>query len=309
MLKKILIAAFLAFLLVQVNWEELKGVTFEDKENTIAVMRIDREYDLFSLSDAISNETLWNIGFLYLVHNNNMDIDVIFKNVSFLCVFVFVLLVLVEGHYLLFFFLINPLIIDFCFSQYRSALAMALLYLAYMLRKRRIYLPILILLPAVFIHTSVLLILLIYFLIFILLKKFRSQKKKLIFFSCLIALVICIILGPFRDIILTYFNDRRADIKYPHSSGLLFSIFWIILAVYFLIQRKNFYNNELLLTGIVLLFIYLINTLVLNIYGSRFLSIGFVIFLVAISKFKGAHLKIIIPLFVLNSLIQWIYWL
>jgi len=309
MLKKVIIAMFLSLLFVQVNWEELKGEKFVDKENTRRVMNIDAEYEFSSILDGISNEQLWNVGFMYLIYNKDIDIDLVYKNISFFCIFIFVLFILVEGHYLLLIFLINPLIVDFCFSQYRSALALSLLYLAYMLRKRRLYLPILIMLPAVFIHTSVLLILLIYFLIFIILNKFRSQKKKLIFFSCLIALAICLILGPLREVILTYFNDRRGGVGYSHSSGLLFSLFWIILTVFFLIQRKVFYNNELVLIGIVLILIYLINTLVLNIYGSRFLSLGFVLFLVAISKFKRAHLPIIILLFLFNNLMQWVLWL
>jgi len=309
MLKKIIIAMLLSLLFVQVDWEELKDIGFVDKENTTRVMSNDTEYEFSSIADGISSEQFWNFGFMYLVHNKNIDIDLIFKSISFFCIFIFVLLVLVEGHYLMLFFLINPLIVDFCFSQYRSAFAFSLLCLAYMLRKRRPYLPILILMPAVFIHTSVLLILLIYFLIFIILNKFRSQKKKLIFFSCVIALVVSLTLGPFRDAILTYLNDRRVGSDYSHHSGFLFSIYWMILAVFFLIQRKDFYNNRLVLTGIVLLFIYLINTLALNIYGSRFLSLGFVLFLVAISKFKRTDLLFITPLFLFHSLLHWISWL
>tara|TARA_B110000503_G_C7160378_1_gene419397 strand:- start:1372 stop:2301 length:930 start_codon:yes stop_codon:yes gene_type:complete len=309
MLKKIIIAMLFSLLFVQVDWEELKGSGFADKENTTNVMSSDYNYAFNSISESFINEQIWNSGFRYLVHKQNLEIDLIFKYISFFCIFIFALLVIVEGHNLILLFLINPLIVDFCFSQYRSALALALLFLAYMLSKKRPYLGVLILIPTIFIHSSMVLFLSIYFLISILVKKFRGQEKKLMFYCFLLSIVICLSLGPFRDVILTYLNDRRASGEYYHHSGFLFSLFWIILSGFFLIQRKSFYTNKLLLTGIVLIFIYLINTLVLNIYGSRFLSVGFVLFLLAISKFKVSHLKIIIPLFCLNSLLQWIYWL
>ena len=298
-----------SLLFVQVDWDKIKDIGFVDKENTTRVMSNDKEYEFISITDAVSGEQFWNFGFMYLVHNKNIDIDLIFKSISFFCIFIFALLVLVEGHYIMLLFLINPLIIDLCFSQFRSAFAFSLLCLAFILGKKRPYLTILILIPAVFIHTSVLLIISIYFIMYIITNKFRNQKKKLIFFSCVIALVVSLILGPFRDAIFTYLNDRRAGLDYSHHSGFLFSIYWMILAVFFLIQRKDFYNNRVILTGIVLLFIYLINTLVLNIYGSRFLSLGFVCFLVAMSKFKRTDLIFITPLFIFFNLFYWISWI
>jgi len=201
----------------------------------------------------------------------------------------------------------NPIYIDLICSQIRSALAVALLILAFQTKRKK--LSFLFSICALGIHTVA------FYLLFVfhLLKQINRHA------SFREAMIITIILGISSsvffafglDAVLSFLGDRRAKLANSGSS-LLYSVFWFSCAIIIIIGFKSDerLTTETKLISLCVVFLmtqFLFNS-VFGIYGSRFLAIGFPLLFVCISVLRINMKVLILSLLVFYQSVQIFYW-
>jgi hypothetical protein len=308
----IFICFIFSILFTSINWEEVQGLNFVDKSQSLNVLT-ERTFELnlnFSFENLlfnITNEQLWNQGIRFLYFDLNIPILTIFYFISFISSFIFSYFILKKTKPIFLLLLFNPIIIDLFFSQFRFSLSISIFLLGiinYDKQKHR-WLTFSLWISIMFIHTSS-----VIFIIIAILDKtlFKNTTKKIIIPAVLFGLIISLMLGPFRTIILTLVDDRRINYEIG-SNNLLFSLFWIfytlilIINMYFFSMTKS--RNFILL---ILLCVFTFNTF-FNIYSLRFLAVAFPFFIVSLISLKKEIKRPIILLYLLYSLLQWYYWI
>ena len=254
-----------------------------------------------------TDEWLWSELLKFLVRTWGWTPDDAFLLISSMVIFAFSYLVFrhAPAYYAL--VLVNPLVVDFAFSQLRSALAVALLLFAYMAYKK--FWPISVALAgiALFIHSATPL-----FLIFFVVSLWRGHSiSKVRSYWTLVAIVLCgfavsLATGPLRGTILSALNDRR--VEYPEiASSAAFLSFWLLMLVAIVV----------LWPSLALSFSVRIVTLVMAITAMNLATDGYSTrFIVAIFPFIAIalyHMSLrlkALPLvaFVVYSTLQWVYW-
>lgn len=181
--------------------------------------------DFDSVLSYITEEWFWSF-LTFLWHDYlKFDINYFFLIISFLLVYTSLLVLRLHGVLYLSIFFVNPIFIEFFYSQLRLALAMSIIFMAYYLFKTKgaNFIGFFLLLLSLFIHTtSIIFILLIFSFIFI--KKDISR----FIFSILIPVFLSLMTGTYRYSFLSYIGDRRAE--YSDMSGD-----WYILILYYII--------------------------------------------------------------------------
>lgn len=301
-----------------VPWEEIfqaiygygftdKGVYFDYFLNRTNVL----DYKEFnSLLSYVSNEFLWHYVISWLLSNTNILIDHIFLAISCFTLLVFGLLLTKWQNIYALPLLINPLVIVFAFSQYRLALAISILGLAYLINERYKIISFFLILASLLVHTGTTLFLLIYAVIW-LIKQFsiRCQIKNTSVFIILFVTgsFISLLIGPLREIILSAMGDRRAE-YHDMSSSLLYSIFWMALLIPFYLNRKYLVSVDYARYAIVIVSIVFVNAFHGG-YSTRFLAAAFPCLVAAILDLQGLIKMTVIIFFVVYTVFQWLYWL
>lgn len=254
------------------------------------------------------NEFLWHYG-VSLFLSWGVGLDEIFLAITFLVFFSFGRLVLKGCGPWALLLLLNPLVIDFAFSQLRLALGVSILIWAYLLVERYRLLAVLLSLAALFVHSAVAIFLFIYVAV-VALEGFshrldlKSFVEWLMLFS--VGAAISLVIGPLRESILTAIGDRRAEYS-DMASTLQYSMFWILLLALSLLFSARLVRDRVNKYSIVILSIVAVNVIHGG-YSARFLAAAFPFLISTVLSFKG-HGRIVVLGFVVYAGLQWLYWL
>ena len=264
--------------------------------------------ELGGLLSYISNEFLWHYLVAYLTGGLGIDIEYVFGFISVVCLSVFGWITIKHQGPFGLFFLVNPLVIDFAFSQLRLALAVSFLGLAYLLASSRRVVAFGFVVCSLFIQTATIIVRVIYLLlpvVNVLSRRFRDGVWLKFVLLCMIGASISIAVGPMREAILSAMGDRRAD--YPDmASTLAYSMFWIGLLV--AIGGKALLKEEYQQFSVVILSIVAMNVLHGG-YSTRFLAASFPFLVSTVLSFRGAFGVVMVLLFAFYAMLQWFYWL
>lgn len=261
------------------------------------------------IKDYFINEFLWHYYVISLI-NNGVDLEVIFFCVSFFSLLMPAMLVLKYGKPWMLIFLVNPLIVDFSFSQLRSALAVSILILAFFLKDRHRYIAIGVVLVAMLVHTASIIFLYIYiFIVFMdeFSRKFKLGKSIYLIFILMLGALISIALGPLREWILIVLGDRRAE--YPDMrSSFQYSLFWMLMLFAMIFNYKEMMKSFFGKYSYVVLSIVTFNVLHGG-YSTRFLAAALPIFILTIFDFERWRKICMVSMFIIYITLQWFFWL
>ncbi|MXS84838.1 hypothetical protein ABO04_02635 [Nitrosomonas sp. HPC101] len=307
-----------AMVVVAIPWEEIfrtvNGYGFIDKGvysdyflNQTSVL----DYKEFSgVLSYVSNEFLWHYAIGWLVSNTGILIDHVFLAISCITLLVFgLLLAKWLGIYALP-LLVNPLVIDFAFSQYRLALAISILGAAYLLYGRYRAVPIALVLASLFIHSGTTLFILIYAAVWVanwLSVRFQAGCSAVFFMLFAVGAFISLLIGPLREALLSAIGDRRAE-YHDMSSSLLYSLFWIALLIPFYLNRRYLVTLDYARYALVIVSIVFVNVFHSG-YSTRFLAAAFPCLISTILSLHSAIKIMVTVLFIAYAMLQWLYWL
>jgi len=307
-----------AMVVVAVPWEEIfravNGYGFIDKGvysdyflNQTSVL----DYKEFSgVLSYVSNEFLWHYAIGWLVSNTGILIDYVFLTISCIALLVFgLLLAKWQGIYALP-LLVNPLVIDFAFSQYRLALAISILGAAYLLHGRYRTISFVLVLASLFIHSGTTLFILIYAAVWVanwLSVRFQAGCSAVFLMLFAVGAFISLLIGPLREILLSAIGDRRAE-YHDMSSSLLYSLFWIALLIPFYLNRRYLVTLDYARYALVIASIVFVNVFHGG-YSTRFLAAAFPCLVSTILSLNGAMKIMVTALFIAYAMLQWLYWL
>ncbi|HHB1618673.1 TPA: EpsG family protein [Acinetobacter baumannii] len=305
------LALFATFIIVLVPWDQLRSNEYVDRSNYVSY--IDHAlnktlwFDYDTLLSKISFEYGWH-ELLYVATENGLNSSHIFMIVSSLIMFFSIFLVITRTKYYGFLLLINPVFIDFCFSQMRLAFTMSLIYFAYILyqRKNLLYIPILLSTP--FFHTSAV----IFLGVFLVATKLEQWKRLNFMLKNTIAitagLVLAIVTGPLMSQILGQLGDRRAEYE-DMSSPVLYMSFWVIYFVYLTIKAytENLERNAFFYVSLIILSMVFFNVFFSG-YSSRFLAACFPIIIIALLQLKSKEKQLLLAGYVMYTIMLWYFW-
>lgn len=304
--------------IISVPWEEIfravNGYGFVDKG-------VYSEYFLYKTSvldykefsgilSYISNEFLWHYAIGWLVNNTGILIDHVFLAISFITLLIFGLLLAKWQSIYALPLLVNPLVIDFAFSQYRLALAISILGAAYLLHGRYRAIPFALVLTSLFIHSGTTLFILIYAAVWLaqwLSIRFRIGCSTVFAILFAVGAFISLLIGPLREALLSAIEDRRAE-YHDMSSSLLYSLFWIALLIPFYLGRRYLVTLDYARYALVIVSIVFVNVFHGG-YSTRFLAAAFPGLVSAVLSLHGVIKIMILVLFIVYAVFQWLYWL
>jgi hypothetical protein len=257
------------------------------------------EFDFISY---FTFELLWNRSIAFLAREMQLSTDQIFFLLTTLIIWRFTFMIAVSAGWLYVPLLVNPLVVDFAFSQLRLATAIALVSFFWRSEKASI-LKISGYIAATSIHTAIVLFGAMHL---------ASHHFSLPRFRNLAALVlfgffVAIAIGPARELILNTIGDRRAE-YHDMSSSILYLSFWIIVWALFLAQWRTAMATLDGRFAIIILSIVALNA-VFQGYSIRFIAASFPSIVVAMAGWRSIPIALPIALFLPYSVLQWLYWL
>ena len=300
-----------ALLMISIPWEKLRGRVFEDKEvyleKFLYLESVLEDRGISNFREFFFNEALWDLIVRGGVAIFGIPVSVLLGYITFLCLFVFARFLICRHGWLSVIFLLNPMVVDFAFSQLRMAFAVSIVLFAFTLR-RRAWLVLAVAL-ACFIHTAILLLVVMYVITVKTSDWLRRKRFPAIFMGLLpVATGICValLIGPFREGLLSSFEDRRAEYELAGAS-LLYASFWIGLLAVLPLQKQKFLEN-----GVHLLAIASISTFVsatfLGVFGARFISATYPLIISSMLSLGWRTRQIVVLVFFFYTAIQWYYW-
>lgn len=298
-----------SYIFCSVDWEALQGFVFEDKAVFEQVLKTSDDLlsiDFTSFFSLLSNEVLWSLGVRILMFTFEVEIGTIFYAISFLTIFIFSILILRESKQLfLLLFLYSPVVIDFAFSQYRMALATALLYIVVMLKNR--FIKGVLLFCTFFIHSSTFILLCIYFITIYVMKQREKGEMKMVFQITIYIIVLGLLIGLIGPLILSLIGDRRA-IYSDITSGKFMILFWCFFLGVYLMDIKSIASDKVVMLCYAFI-LFFITFSILGKYGARFIAFAYPLIISTIARLDfRTRLISGISLFSFNIL-YWIYWL
>jgi hypothetical protein len=236
-----------------------------------------------------------------------MDPETFFSFISFALVFFYALIVLGNASPLYLLLLINPLVVDFGFTQFRHALAMVFIASSVFVKGTPTRIALLVI--STLIHTSSVIFVGVYYVGKFILGQYRMSGNILALRAKILSvgLALSVVLGPFLSILLGLIGDRRAVDRDLSSTTAYLSI-WILISTVMLFRLNLARINELVVFSLILLISVSFNALTGG-FSLRILSVVFPFFLVMLAT---ANVQIRIPMlasFLAYSMLQWLYWL
>lgn len=304
------VAVYVIFMMLM-PWVDLQGFEFVDRERYINYFLYEdnildyREFN--GLVDYIKNEALWHYLIPLLKDGLSLGLNQIFFVISVFCLTVFGLFMVRYQPPWAVFLMASPLMVTLAFSQLRMALAYSLILLAYMVRRK--FLVVLLVLPALFIHTSIAMFVALYIGMRIMERLYQKYWPNKIFITMACVFFgasISVAIGPLRDVILGAIGDRRADYG-DASSSILYTLFWLGLLVATLFQRGSYYKSEVNRYAIIILSLVSLNLLTGG-YTLRFLSIGMPMIMSAMLDMDKDKAGQVLVIYLAYLTFQWIYW-
>lgn len=306
----IILAACFTAVMISIPWEFIYGRSFEDRAVYFDYLKNQENLldyvEIHGTMDSLSNEVLWHEMLRALSDNLGMSTETIFSIISALCIFSFSIYLARAQTPLAILFLINPLIIEFAFSQLRLALAVSLCLLALLFRSRLLILNIALISAAAFIHTSVILLIFVYWFSRVVLKTESSGFR---IYCALLAIGLCtsVILGPLREIILGTMGDRRAQ-YYVASNSFLYLSMWILVMLVQGLQNKSYFTKGQNAFSTLIISIAIFNN-VLGFVSTRFIALAFPLLISSLLDLRGIQKTGLLSLLILFTAFQWAYWL
>ncbi|HNR11345.1 MAG TPA: hypothetical protein PKN72_09110, partial [Nitrosomonas europaea] len=118
---------------------------------------------------------------------------------------------------------------------------------------------------------------------------------------------ISLLIGPLREALLSAIGDRRAE-YHDMSSSLLYSLFWIALLIPFYLGRRYLVTLDYARYALVIVSIVFVNVFHGG-YSTRFLAAAFPGLVSAVLSLHGVIKIMILVLFIVYAVFQWLYWL
>lgn len=264
--------------------------------------------DYISISEYFTNEFLWHYLMRFLNSEMNFEPETTFFLVSAFVIYVFSVTLWRRAGILGMLMLINPLFVDFAYSQLRLALAIAILGMLHIFQPKSRAIVVACVALTTMIHTSSILFAGMYAaakMVFMA----RSIKIDAFWLLCLMAVgfAVSALVGPLRETILTSLEDRRADYKDMQSSVLYLS-FWVVLLMLLVWDlRRSLESVESRMSIVVLSLISL--NIVFGGYSTRFIAATFPFLAIAILRISKLPLNIPAFTYAAYACVQWIYWL
>ncbi len=312
----VLLAAIFSQAMIAVDWPglflDVNGFPMVDRDvylGQIFDSNLPTDYLIYdSPIDYVTNEYLWSSSLAYLTRDMAIPPERVFYFISTACLFMFALVTLLRAGPVYALLLINPLVVDFAFSQLRLALAISILLLALLLR-RMPPLALAIAALSLLIHTASIIFIALYLLAEWLPPVDRNKRFAISTPAILLAAgaAIAVATGPAREMILSAVGDRR--VEYPNMSSSLFYLsFWVFNWGLFLTSIKRFFASTDQRFAFAVLSIVAFNLLFAG-YSTRFIAAIFPFLIISASRFTGWQSLAIKAAFPLYSLIQWLFWI
>lgn len=301
-----------ALIFALIPWSNLRSTPYYDRANYIYFIDvIPNKLEWFDF-DGILVKLMYEWGWHKFLQIMTVDLQLSSTPILFIVTFLTVLTASIflskKFYFLSFLLLLNPIFVDFAASQLRLAFAISFLLVAVWLysRKNLLYIPILCFLP--FIHTSSVLFI---FIIGVALLLEKSEKipellKTIIALMC--GAIVSIVTGPLMSTILSRLEDRRAEYA-DMSSPLVYTSFWLILYLYFLIKGlfEKTHKSFSFYVSISVLTMILLGT-IFGGYPLRFVAACFPFIIAALLDNKGKERTIIIAAYTFFTLLLWGFW-
>ena len=305
----------LAAILSLIPWEYLRSAEYYDRANYISYIdsylnRV-QWFDFSGIVTKISYEWGWHYFLDVMESGLGLDSGAILFIVSLFVLTVSFLLISSKKNFLVCLFLLNPLYIDFFYSQIRLSFAIAFIFLSIMAFEKHKILSLLLIIPALFIHTSSFLFIFIFYsAIFVTKATFIGQKGRL-GISLLVGLIASLAAGPYMSVLLGTIDDRRVEYE-NMASPFLYIVFWLGLFVFFMLKflykKTANLNHYYTYISISVLTMVVLNVFLTG-YSSRFLAASFPFLALAMSELKGKNESIVGVIYVFYTLILWIFWM
>jgi hypothetical protein len=313
-----LLCAIFSIVYALIPWQSFSGTgAFEDRsvyhEKISQNIFVSDEKELTNVFDFFTNEIVWDLGLKYISQSISVDTEFLFFCISALTIFVFSVWLAKPFGIASLILLINPLIVDFAFSQLRSAFAFCLLAIAFWLWRQKFRASgVCVTVVAAFIHSIIPLIILIYISANLIAHNNRNnQYSRSAMLSILLGVVFVIMLGPMRSVILTSIGDRRVDYQ-SASISLSYMSFWIFAAGALMISKGSaeYQHTRTTLTNLSIILVTIFVGLALsNLPSARFLVILYPIIMQSMLMTEAPIKLSLISAFIFYTTMQWIFWL
>ncbi|SDY19029.1 hypothetical protein SAMN05421881_102211 [Nitrosomonas halophila] len=298
--------------MLSVPWEALRGEAFRDKQvyyEYFLYGKLILEFREFeSVIDYFIHEFLWHFSVHFLVHELEIPLDYIFLAISAFLLTVFSLYLVKQHGTLSLLLLINPLVIDLAFSQFRSALAIACLGAAFLVRRSSLAYAFAGI--ALLFHTAASIFIVINACVHFGQRYMARHGKSglgAIGFFVGLGVFVSLLIGPLREIILALLGDRR--VHYPdQSSTFLYISFWSGLLIALILHAKKHALSKAQSISAVILSLVTTN-LFTGGYSTRFLATMFPFLVSSVLTIDRGIKPLILTAFVAYTALQWLFWL
>ncbi|MES2300363.1 MAG: hypothetical protein V4582_25235 [Pseudomonadota bacterium] len=304
--------ALFALLIEFIPWDSMSAWGFEDREvyfQKFSYLRsLFEENRITGFISFYLNEALWDLLARGAISDLGIPAELFFGLVTFLCLFCFARQMVLHHGAKVLWMLVNPIVIDFVLSQLRMAFAISILFAASWQRRRWAMLALAVL--ATFIHTAMFIFIGFYWLATLVSARLRDgrigvMQARLVLLGGGIALAL--IIGPFREALMTAVGDRRAEYQLAARS-LSYALFWMGLLAMMIHQAKDFFTKQDNAFAVLILTVFVAGTL-LDVATLRFIAGAFPLLISAMLYFVRAERVLAIAVYVAYSCFQWYYWL
>lgn len=303
-----LVAVIYSIIYFFIPWERFRNSEFRDKEVYLDYVYYGNNILTYKSFDSffsyITNEWLWH----FILNNINFNPIYFFNIISLVTIFFMAYYLIKNIGYFSPLLLLNPLIIDMVFSQYRICLAFVFLLLSLYFKKNKLVSFSLILF-SLLIHTSSIIFIFIFIFCFFLKKMHISNSYKTILLCCL-GFIFSILFSNILLDFLEFIGDRRAEYNMERvSSSISYLSFWIFNFLLLLISCFKF-NIRSLEQSVSLVILSLISmNSIIGGYSSRFLAVFFIVIWVSNFQLKQNYRFILLNIYFMYLIFQWYYWL
>ena len=313
---EILVAcALFALAYTVIPWPEIfesiyRYSMIDRKVYEMQIVTHDLSIDYLGYNDKISyitREYFWQATLRYFSREIGLSPAIIFGIISFIAIFSFSLTIARTVGLPWIVLLVNPLVVDFAFSQLRLALAAGLalifinLYLSRPIRTSAVAVAL------SMIHTASML----FFFMGGVAKWVSAQTWARTYVAAiplvLSGMTVSVLIGPVRGFLLGFAGDRRAVYSDMGSSGLYLA-FWIGLLLVLIYRWKAVRNRFETAIAIIILSLVATNLLT-NGYSTRFLAAAFPFLIISMISLDGIYRLAVLYAFVFYALYQWVFWL
>ncbi|WBX84778.1 hypothetical protein [Sphingosinicella microcystinivorans] len=256
----------------------------------------------YSLIMYFSAEFLWNMFLSYLNRSIGLSVDQIFFLITTMVIWRISFEIASRAGWIYTLLLMNPLIIDYAFSQLRIAFAIFIISFFWTGQRGKV-ITFFAYAVCASIHTSIFLFAIMHFSV----NKFFDSRFKNLIMLCLTGFLIAILVGPLREAVLGAIGDRRAE-YHDMSSTFYYLFFWILMWFFCLFRWKDIMASADGRYALIILSIVIVNAFTGG-YSTRFIAAAFPSLVISMNKWPSKPVSLITLLFIPYASLQWLFWL